>query len=92
MTIPSVLFVQFIEQGISKGLVKNITRTLDGEHYLDNDFIIQVISKHVETQGKISVETLAGLLSVEHDTVSRLVEKAVVDKHWLYVDDLVITQ
>lgn len=52
MTVPRDLFIQFIEQGLQKGLLpKDITRTLDGEYYLDPTFIQQTIVKHIEKEG-----------------------------------------
>lgn len=49
--IPSKLFVAFIEQGINKGLVHNITKTLDGEFYLDEQYIHSSIIHSVERSG-----------------------------------------
>lgn len=52
MTVPRDLFIQFVEQGLQKGLLpKDITRTLDGEYYLDPTFIQQAIVKHIEKEG-----------------------------------------
>ncbi|KAG1450073.1 hypothetical protein G6F56_008457 [Rhizopus delemar] len=92
MTFPSSLFIQFIEQGIKERLVLDITRTLDGEYYLDETYIAKTISKHVEAKGKISVETLASLLNLEQDTITCLIQKISLDKKWSFVDDLVLTQ
>ncbi|KAG0918960.1 hypothetical protein G6F62_004991 [Rhizopus arrhizus] len=92
MTLPHSLFIQFVEQGIKKGLVFNTTRTLDGEHYLDQTYCIQIITKHVEAEGKISVEALASLLNVEQHIITRLIQHISSDnKTWSFIDDFVFT-
>lgn len=52
-TIPSNLIAQFIEQGVKKGFIKDVTKTLDGEYYLDLEYIKDSVAKQVETAGKI---------------------------------------
>ncbi|KAG1171783.1 hypothetical protein G6F70_003820 [Rhizopus microsporus] len=92
MTVPRDLFIQFIEQGLQKGLLpKDITRTLDGEYYLDPTFIQQTIVKHIEKEGKVTIEKLAKLLNIEQYVVAQVVEKS-PDKTWTRVDDLIVTQ
>ncbi|RCH96745.1 hypothetical protein CU097_007631 [Rhizopus azygosporus] len=91
MTVPRDLFIQFIEQGLQKGLLpKDITRTLDGEYYLDPTFIQQTIVKHIEKEGKVTIEKLAKLLNIEQYVVAQVVEKS-PDKTWTRVDDLIVT-
>jgi hypothetical protein len=51
--IPSHLFVQFINQGVKKGLIQDVTRTLDGEYYLDPDYLKDSVASQVETHGRI---------------------------------------
>lgn len=52
ISIQPNLFIQFIEQGIKKGLLEDVTRTLDGEYYLDKQYLKDTISKQVETHGE----------------------------------------
>lgn len=52
VTIQPNLLVQFVEQGIKKGLLQDVTRTLDGEYYLDLEYLKETISKQVETHGE----------------------------------------
>lgn len=55
VAVPSNLFVQFVEQGVKKGLLTNVIRTLDGESYLDFGHLKDAISKQVYTFGKFFV-------------------------------------
>lgn len=52
VTIQPNAFVQFMEQGIKKGLLRNVTRTLDGEYYMDMEYLKETLSKQVESHGK----------------------------------------
>jgi hypothetical protein len=55
MTIlPANLFTQFIQQGTQKGLISEITRTLDGEFYLHAQYLESSITNLVKKNGKIS--------------------------------------
>jgi hypothetical protein len=58
LSIPSELLTKFVQQGIEKGLLSNVQRTLDGESFLHESFIDKVIVK--ETQNKGST------LSIKH--------------------------
>lgn len=50
--IPASLFVQFIQQGLEKSLLKDITKTLDGEYYCNEQYLEKSISELVEKNGK----------------------------------------
>jgi hypothetical protein len=50
--IPSNLFAQFVEQGIKKGLIQDVTRTLDGEYYIDFEYLKASVSSQIETHSK----------------------------------------
>lgn len=50
--ISASLFVQFIQQGLKKGLLKDITKTLDGEYYCNEQYLEKRISELVEKNGK----------------------------------------
>lgn len=53
MTIlPAHLFTQFIQQGTQKGLISEITRTLDGEFYLHTKYLESSITNLIEKNGK----------------------------------------
>lgn len=51
VAVPRNLFVQFIQQGVKKGLVSNVVQTLDGQHYLHFDYLKDAVSKQVESFG-----------------------------------------
>lgn len=50
--IPASLFVQFIQQGLEKGLLKDLTKTLDGENYCNEQYLEKSISELVEKNGR----------------------------------------
>lgn len=50
--IPASLFVQFIQQGLEKGLINGITKTLDGQYYCNEQYLEKSISQLVEKNGK----------------------------------------
>lgn len=50
--IPASLFVQFIQQGLEKGLISDITKTLDGEYYCNDQYLEERISELVKQNGK----------------------------------------
>lgn len=52
IAVPRSLFVQFIEQGVKKGLLSNVVRTLDGETYMDFEYLKDFVSKQVEIFGR----------------------------------------
>ncbi|KAG2229192.1 hypothetical protein INT48_007208 [Thamnidium elegans] len=91
VTIQPNLFIQFVEQGIKKGLLQDVTRTLDGEYYLDLKYVNETISKQVETHGKINIEKLSEILAVEQFTVEKAIEELLNIKDWTVIDDLVLT-
>ncbi|KAI9359359.1 hypothetical protein BD770DRAFT_362932 [Pilaira anomala] len=91
VTIQPNAFVQFVEQGIKKGLLRDVTRTLDGEYYMDMEYLKETLSKQVESHGKINVEKLADILAVEQFTVEKAIENLLNTKDWTVIDDLVLT-
>ncbi|KAG2214697.1 hypothetical protein INT46_000916 [Mucor plumbeus] len=90
--IPASLFVQFIQQGLEKGLLKDLTKTLDGENYCNEQYLEKSISELVEKNGKIDIERLAEYLCVEQSNVKRVIQHISTDKMWTVFDDLILTQ
>ncbi|KAK4517468.1 uncharacterized protein ATC70_000805 [Mucor velutinosus] len=90
--IPASLFVQFIQQGLEKGFINGITKTLDGEYYCNDQYIETCISELVEKNGKINVEKLAEHLCIEQYNVKRVIQHISADKRWAVCDDLILTQ
>ncbi|CAO0796168.1 unnamed protein product [Mucor circinelloides] len=90
--IPASLFVQFIQQGLEKGLINDITKTLDGQYYCNEQYLEKSISQLVEKHGKIDVEKLAEHLCIEQYNVKRAIQQISADKRWTVCDDLIVTQ
>ncbi|CAO3634288.1 unnamed protein product [Mucor fragilis] len=90
--IPASLFVQFIQQGLEKGLISDITKTLDGEYYCNDQYLEERISELVKQNDKIDIEKLAEHLCVEQHNVKRVVQHIAADKRWTVCDDLILTQ
>lgn len=53
--IPSQLFVQFVQQGVKKGFIQDVTRTLDGEYYIDQDYLQDFVSRQVEAHSNTPI-------------------------------------
>lgn len=85
--IPASLFVQFIQQGLEKGLIKDITKTLDGEYYCNDQYIEKSISQLVEQNGKCVFVCVAYLntdtctLSTGKIDVEKLAEHLCIEQH-----------
>ncbi|GAN05483.1 hypothetical protein MAM1_0093c04954 [Mucor ambiguus] len=92
--VPARLFVQFIQQGLEKGFINDITKTLDGEYYCNDQYIEKRISELVQQNGKCKtdVEKLAEHLCIEQHSVKRVIQHMSADKRWTVCDDLIMTQ
>ncbi|KAI8647625.1 E3 UFM1-protein ligase 1 [Parasitella parasitica] len=90
--IPASLFVQFIQLGCEKGLLKDIIKTLDGEYYCSAQYLEEKIAELVEKNGKINVENIAEHFCIEQTNVNRIIQRMSANKRWTVFDDLILTQ
>ncbi|KAI8069867.1 uncharacterized protein B0P05DRAFT_639404, partial [Gilbertella persicaria] len=85
------LLVQLVEQGIQKGFVQNVIRTLDKECYLDRHYVQKSIVFLTEKDRKITIEALAEELCIEQSVIKDMVNELSANQNWTVVDDLILT-